>query len=170
MKRRICVVLSLCVVCLILFSSCKREEKGSAKPVVAGFTCGVNITYRALKLNGELTRNADGKLLMTFSEPRSLSGIAISWDGENMAMELGGLSVRVDEAKVPQGALIKSMLRVLTAQPTDGTVTEEGYVMTGEVEGKAYTLVCEPDTGFLRSLSVPEDELSVTFIDAAPLV
>lgn len=170
MKRRICLILSLLTVCLTLFSGCKKEESGAATPVVSGFTCGVNITYRALELQGEMTRNEDGKLLVTFSEPKSLSGIAISWDGEDMAMELGGLSVRVDESRIPQSALIKSMLRVLTAPPVDGSLTQEGYVMTGQVDGKAYTLVCEPDTGFLRSLSVPEDELSVTFVDAAPLV
>ena len=141
----------------------------TAPPVTEDFTCRVAVSYHGMALTGQLSRTVDGKLLMTFSEPASLSGVAIGWDGKTMSMELAGMSIGVDADKVPQGALIKSVLRVLTADLPQGTASEEGTVFSGEVDGTAYTFVCAPDTGLPLSLSVPEEELTVVFTEASLL-
>lgn len=169
MKRWIWVVIVAAVIGGLAFLASRKQEVSAAQPVSDGFTCEVAISYRELSLKGQLSRMADGRLLATFSEPSSLSGVAISWDGENMAMELGGLSVPVNADNVPQGALVKSLLTVLTAELTDGKTAEDGVTYTGDVDGKAYTVVCDADTGFMRSISVPEDELEVIFSEVALL-
>ena len=86
-----------------------------------------------------------------------------------MTMELAGVSVRIAPEKVPQGALIKELLAVLTAEHATGQLTDEGYVLTGEADDHAYTLVCDVHSGLPRSLSVPESGISATFSDAAVL-
>ena len=149
--------------------SCGKRRDDAAKPVTAGFTCEVGIDYRGMTLKGQLSRTQDGCLLVTLSEPPSLSGMAISWDGEEMAMEIGGVRIPVNAANVPQSALIKSLLTVLAVQPAAGEITDEGYVVQGEIDGKAYTIVCAPDTGLIRSMTVPDDELTVTFEQTALL-
>ena len=169
MKHWIWVVIVVAVIGGLAFLSGRKQEVNAAQPVTDGFTCAVEIDYRQLSLKGQLSRMADGRLLATFSEPSSLSGVAISWDGEDMAMEIGGLSVPVSADNVPQGALVKSLLTVLTAELTDGETTQDGVTYTGDVDGKTYTVVCDRDTGFMRSVSVPEDELEVTFFDMALL-
>lgn len=169
MKHRILFGILTALLCTAMLFGCGKRRNDAATPVTAGFTCEVGIVYRGLDLKGELSRTQDGRLLVTLSEPPSLSGMAISWDGKEMAMELGGMRVPVNAANVPQGALMKSLLTVLTASPTAGKITDEGYVVQGEVDGKAYTIVCAPDTGLIRSLSVPDDELTVTFNETALL-
>lgn len=169
MKYRILFGILTVGLCVAMLFGCGNGRDDAATPVTAGFTCEVGIAYRGMNLKGQLSRAQDGCLLVTLSEPPSLGGMAISWDGEEMAMELGGLRVPVNAENVPQGALIKSVLSVLTTEPTDGELTDEGYMVQGEVDGKAYAIVCAPDTGLIRSLSVPDDELTVTFHDTALL-
>ena len=40
---------------------------------------------------------------------------------------------------------------------------------SGEVGGKAYELVCDPDTGAPVSLSMPEEELAAVFTEFTSL-
>ncbi len=169
MKHRILFGILTVLISATMLFGCGKSRGDAAQPVTAGFTCEVSIAYRDMTLKGQLSRVQDGRLLVTLSEPPSLSGMAISWDGKEMAMELGGLRVPVNAENVPQGALVKSLLTVLTAAPAAGEITDEGYVVQGEADGKAYTIVCAPDTGLIRSLSVPDDGLTVTFNETALL-
>ncbi len=169
MKRRIVCLFLTGVFCAVLLVGCGKDLGNTATPVTEGFTCEVSITYRDMELKGQLSRTQEGRLLVTLSEPPSLSGIAISWDGEEMAMELGGLRVPVDAANVPQGALVKCLLSVLSAKPSDARMVDGEYTVQGDVDGKAYTIICEPDTGLIRSLTIPDDELTVMFSKTALL-
>ncbi len=158
----------LCCLSLLLLVGCAVGKK-EVQPVTRGFTCRTAIEYRELELDGQLTCFDNGKLQLAFSRPLSLSGITIAWDGENMTMELGGVSIRVAEEKIPESALVKGLLQVLTAEAAAGVVSKEGYVFTGEVDGQAYTLVCDATTGLPRSLSVPENELHASFTETSLL-
>ncbi len=162
MKRWLRAVAALlAVVCL---SGCANSHPDNvAQPVMEGFSCQAAIHYRELEVITQLTRQTDGKVVMTFSLPKSLSGITLGWDGVDMTMELGGMSMALPVDKVPESALIRCVLDVLAAEHPDGSETEEGYTITGEVDGKAYVLVCDSATGLPLSLSMPEEELEATF-------
>ena len=168
MKRMLFPLLA--VLFISLLCGCARTHPdNAAAPVTNGFTCQASIHYHELELQGQLSRQTDGKLLMAFTAPKSLTGITLGWDGNHMTMELGGMGVAVPTEKVPQGALIQRLLQVLCAPHTNGTVTDEGYVVTGEIDGQPYTFVCDPDTGLPRSLSLPEEELEAVFSQASLL-
>lgn len=169
MKHRLLFAMLAVILLVAMLFGCGKGRADAAKPVTTGFTCAVDIAYRDLALKGQLSRGQDGRLLVSLTEPPSLSGMAVSWDGTEMAMELGGLRVPVNADNVPQGALIKSLMTVLTNAPNNGELTDEGYTVNGEIDGKAYTIVCAPDTGLIRSLSVPDDDLTVTFSETALL-
>lgn len=171
MKRWILTAAALTAATLLaLLPGCgSRHPDNTAHPVTDGFTCRTVIRYHELELHAQLSRQTDGKLMLTFSMPKSLDGVALGWNGTDMTMELGGMSVAVPAEKVPQGALIQRLLQVLSADHGDGSVTEEGYVIVGETDGQAYTLVCDPQTGLPRSLSMPAQELDAAFSHAALL-
>ncbi len=162
MKKHFSFGLTLLLVGCLLLAGCGRQEP-AAPSVASAFSCRVAVNYRELALQGELCRLPENKLQLTFDQPKSLSGVTIGWDGKDMTMELAGISVSVAPDKVPESALIKSLLGVLTATPDNGMLTEEGYVTEGQVDGLAYTLVCDSETGIPTALSVPENELSVVF-------
>ncbi len=158
---------AVAAVLLLLLAGCGRSRHGdSAPPVTEGFTCQATIQYRDMGLQGRLARDTDGKLTLAFSLPKTLEGVTIGWNGSDMTMELGGMSIAVPTEQVPQGALIQRLLQVLSADHRDGTVTDEGYVIAGDIEGAAYTLVCDPATGLPVTLSLPTEELEVAFTEA----
>lgn len=152
----------LCAMLLFL-SGC--GDANTVPPITDGFTCHTVVTYREMSLEGDLTCGKDGGVQMTFAQPKSLYGITLAWDGQEMTMELGGMSLSVEADKVPQSALLCCLARVLGADHGAGSRTEDGYVIAGEIEGKAYELVCDATSGTPLSLSIPDEELTATFSD-----
>lgn len=169
--KRVLLQLSVwmcCALMLVGLVGCTVTREG-VQPVTSGFTCLAEISYRELELGGQLTRYDDGKMVLTFAEPASLSGLSVGWDGRNMTMELAGMSIAIEESKVPQSALIKGLLHVLSADLTDGEREDDVYVITGTVDSMEYTLTCDAATGLPRSLSMPENELEARFLQARVL-
>lgn len=158
-------VLRLCAVlcAALLLVGCGAPQL--AAPVTDGFTCRAAMQYREMAVEGELTCSADGGASLSFALPKSLQGVTLAWDGREMAMELGGMSLAVPSDKVPESALIRCLLTVLTAAHPGGSLTDDGYVIEGEAEGTAYTLVCDPTSGLPLSLTVPDEELEAVFTD-----
>ncbi len=154
-----------CVLLLVGLVGCTTTRERT-EPVTSGFTCLAEISYRELELGGQLTRYDDGKMVLTFAEPSSLSGLSVGWNGRDMTMELSGMSIAIAEDKVPQSALIKALLHVLSADATDGEREDDTYVVTGTVDGVSYTLTCDAATGLPRSLSMPDNELEAHFLQA----
>ncbi len=163
--RRLYALL-LSVLLLGVAGCSSSHPDNTVSPVTAGFTCHTAMQYHELALEADMTRDTAGKLTLTFTAPNTLEGVAIGWDGKDMTMELGGMSVAVPADRVPQGALVQQLLCILATDHGDGTVTEEGYTVQGDLAGSPYTLVCHPDIGFPQRLSYPAEELQVTFTDA----
>lgn len=163
MKKWVYKIGVLLLAPLLLLTGC--GDTHTAPPITDGFTCHTAVTYREMSIEGDLTCGKDGTVQMAFDQPKSLYGITLAWDGQEMAMELGGMSLTVAADKVPQSALICCLARVLAAKHGDGSRTDDGYVIAGEVDGMAYELVCDPTSGTPVSLSMPEEELTATFTD-----
>ncbi len=158
----------LCCLSLLILVGCSAGS-GLVPPVTNGFTCTAAIDYRELSVEGTMTCLDNGKLMLSFTRPDTLSGVTISWDGERMAMELGGVTVHLEESAIPQSALIKNILEVLNASHGDGVLSETGSTHTGQIGDMAYTLVCDATTGLPQSLSIPENELRAVFNNAERL-
>ncbi|MBR5524787.1 MAG: hypothetical protein IKU51_05945 [Clostridia bacterium] len=165
MKHRLTTMVALLAALLLLVGCGDRHPDNVKTPVTDRFSCVAQIAYGEMEAVARLRHTAEGKLTATFSEPKSLSGVTVGWDGEGMTLELGGMSLAIPQEKVPQSALVACLMQVLEASHPAGSRTEDGYVIEGEAEGMAYTLVCDPDTGLPRSLSVPEQELEATFTE-----
>ncbi len=155
-------VWACCALMLVGLVGCTSTGK-EVQPITSGFTCLAEISYRELELGGQLTRYDDGKMVLTFAEPSSLSGLSVGWNGKDMTMELGGMSIAISEDKVPQSALVKGLLHVLSAEAADGVPEDDEYIFTGTVDGMDYILSCDAATGLPRSLSMPDNELQARF-------
>ena len=140
-------------------------QRETLDPVTEGFSCRAAITYGEMEVDARLACTPEGKMTISFLLPKSLSGVTFGWDGAAMTMELGGMSLALPAEKVPQSALLYCLVQVLEAEHPVGTRTEDGYVITGEADGKTYTLVCDPATGLPQSLSMPEEELEAFFTE-----
>ena len=140
-------------------------DAAPASPITDGFSCHAAVTYREMDIEGDLTCGKDGTVELSFDQPKSLYGITLRWDGKEMKMALGEMSLAVPAEKVPQSALLCCLAQVLAADHGGGTNTDDGYVIAGEVDGKTYELVCASDSGTPIALSMPEEELTATFTE-----
>lgn len=87
------------------------------------------MTYQDMRVKGHLTRMSAGTLKMEFTEPATLNGMSMEWDGETISVKYAGLSFGVDPAAVPESALGKGLLDALDAgfrSGGEGQMTDKG--------------------------------------------
>lgn len=166
MNKRVCRAVAVTAAVVLTLCGCQQP---APEPDTDGFTCRATVRYREMDVEGTLTCTEDGKMTLDFTLPKSLQGVTLGFDGTEMTMGLGGMDLTVPTEQIPQSALLVCLLRTLSAPHPDGTETEEGLVIRGEVEQTAYVLVCDPASGLPRSLSVPDEELEAVFTEVKSL-
>ena len=104
MTRRFFGLCLALLMALLLCTACNSQNKNPEKPVTTGFACDVDMTYQDMRVKGHLTRMSAGTLKMEFTEPATLNGMSMEWDGETISVKYAGLSFGVDPAAVPESA------------------------------------------------------------------
>lgn len=154
----------LLAVTAALLCLCGCGKKAAIDPITDGFTARAAIRYKEMDVEGQFSCSADGRVNMVFSRPKSLDGVTLGWNGTEMQMQLGGMTIAVAEDSMPDGGLIRCLTEVLASvEPKQGKKAGTDYVISGEADGTAYTLVCDAETGLPRSLSVPDEDLTAEF-------
>lgn len=167
MKRLCACLLSLFLLSFALFGCSKAPEKTA--PVTAGFACHMDASFGDMTVSATLSKPDTDSLSLKFEKPAALSGIVLTRSEEGLAMTLAGMHIQLTADKVPQGALLESLFDALSGPLSAGEQTDEGYIMNGEADGKAYTVVFDPATGMPLRLSVPADSLEAVFSEATPV-
>lgn len=151
---------------LLLCGCAKSPAAPSQQPVTMGFTCDMTGSYRGTAVAGKLTRSSVGLLTVKLSQPEDLDGVEMEWNGEKVLLRMFGLSVEVDPNTIPESALGMGILKSLDAamqNPEAGALTEAGVKTSGSCENGTYELISDPETGYLKSLSVPSLEFTAQF-------
>ncbi len=160
----------LAAITAALLCLCGCGKQTTIDPITDGFTAQASIQYKGMDVQGQFSCSADGRVTMVFSLPRSLDGVTLGWNGSEMQMRLGGMTIAVAEDSMPDGGLIRCLTRVLSSvKPKEGEREGADYIISGEVEDTAYTLVCDAESGLPKSLSVPDEELTATFLQVTVL-
>lgn len=167
MKRLCACLLTFLFPALALIGCSKAPEKSA--PVTAGFSCRMDASFGDMTVSATLSKPDADSLSLKFEKPAALSGIVLARSEEGLAMTLAGMRIQLTADKVPQGALLESLFEALSGPLSAGKQTDEGYTVTGEADGKAYTVVFDPATGMPRRLSVPADSLEAVFSEAVSL-
>lgn len=157
---------ALLAVMLTVMVGC-HPQTPRVQPNTAEFTCDIRAAYKELAVAGSLTRHSAGTLELKFTEPSTLDGLTAVWDGETVTMHLYGLSFTADPTSIPESGLGQELVAVLDAALRGEGEREIGeggtVVLTGETAAGAYTLVCDGNSGYPLSLSVPALPLSAEF-------
>ena len=100
---------------------CGCGTKSRIDPITDGFTAAATIRYKEMDVAGQFSCSSDGRVNMVFTLPKSLDGVTLGWNGSEMQMRLGGMTITVSEDSMPDGGLIRCLTRVLAAvEPTGG--------------------------------------------------
>lgn len=160
---RRCTALLLCIL-LIGTAGC-GSSKSAEPPKTVNFTCDFTATYRELEFAGSLERASAGMLKVSLTVPNALNGMTLTWDGETKRVSLGMLHFAVDSALPPSGfgQLLLDTLDAAFCNPGESTLAAAGAQVSGRVGQYEYQLTCEPETGTLLSLQIPDADLSIHF-------
>ena len=168
MFRRLSAVCAVFTCLVLMLTSCSPGAAGHTAPTFTGFSCNADIAYRDMTVKGRLSRVSAGTLTLDIEEPATLSGMTLSWDGEQVRVNMLGLSVNLDPADIPASALGSALVDTLDAalRVQDQAVLSDGVMkLEGECTAGGYTVTSDPETGALLTVSVPALELSATFAD-----
>ena len=167
MKRNF---LRFAAVTAALFLLCGCGKQTAMDPITDGFTAQAAIRYKEMDVQGQFSCSADGRVTMAFTRPNTLAGVTFGWNGSEMQMKLGSMTIAVAQDSMPDGGLVQCLTRVLASvEPNNGELDGGDYVIRGEAEGVAYTLVCDAATGLPKTLSVPEEQLTAEFTQVTKL-
>lgn len=161
-KRAVAILLA--AACLPVLGGCNQSDP--TPPQTTGFSCEITAVCDDLTVQGTLSRPTAEQLSLTVTQPETLSGLALAWDGTALSARWHGLSVPLDRELLPDTSLIEGLISSLDAAlgaAGTGTVTEEGTVIEGQAGGHPFCLIADPATGMLRSLDIPDLDIAVTF-------
>lgn len=148
---------------LFWLTGCSRK---AAPPAAIDFLCDAHILYKDIEIGANLTRTKAGVLKMDIYDPPSLEDMVITLDSGRIEVEMYGMSFNLNPDNLPVSGLAKGVLDVLdTVAKSDEPprLTENGAVLVGKSQNGDFTLISDPDTGELVSLSVPDIPLEITF-------
>lgn len=152
------------VALLLMGTACGKKAPREARAV--DFSCDFAATCDGLAVAGTLTRYTAGTLELAFEQPATVKGLTATWDGEDVTLTMLGLSFDIDPDDIPESAIGEGVVAVLDEvlyAEAAGREQNGELVFEGEVAGGAYTLVCDGESGFPRSLAIPESNLHITF-------
>lgn len=159
------IVFVLTAACGLMLSGCHRSSRPA--PVQAtGFCCEITAVSGDLTVQGTLSRPNAAQLSLVLTKPETLSGLKLDWNGTELSAQWHGLSVPLDQARLPDTSLMEGLIAGLDAAlgaAETGRLTEEGTVIEGEIGAHAFRLLADPTTGQLRTLQIPDWKLTVTF-------
>jgi hypothetical protein len=76
---------------IVLLVGCSRINPPE-QPISTGFECDAKIEYKDMLIKGHITRVSAGTLKMEITEPASLNGMSMEWDGETISVKLYGMT------------------------------------------------------------------------------
>ena len=174
------VLLSALPVCLLTGCTGATAESDFQPSLDPSFTVTAEMDYSdAQQASFSLTRYSDGVWDATFSEPASLAGVVLTFDGSAVSASYKGLAFTVPKSAMGAKTMLLYVTDVLDtfegAEAPPCTQAEDGrWSAAGDCEGGSYTVTFSAD-GTLAGFTLPSQPLTLTFSgyicnssDAAP--
>ncbi|MGN1412567.1 MAG: hypothetical protein ACI4WH_08710 [Oscillospiraceae bacterium] len=172
MKKRILLLTSL----TILLTSCGTVgvEKTSPKDVLTEpFSCTANIITPDIEATGTLSHEGVGCWDIEFSEPSTLSGVNLTFDGVNSEASYKGLSFSIPKDAVPINSMLLCLATAIDEISTneDKNATSKDDILTfkGSTDCGDYVLTVDEKTGDILTFEMDNLQLIMTFSDVKTL-
>lgn len=146
----------------------KPDSRTDNRPITSGFSCTASAEYAGMTVRGRLTRETGGALTLNVTEPPTLRGALLTLTNDKLTVAIGSLKTSLDPGQYPQlGAMpvLLSALDAAAALTDGGERTAAGLQFSGETDAGRFSLLSDPATGNLLSLTLPDVPLTVTFSD-----
>ena len=168
MSKRVVLLTSL----VIFLTSCGTVggEKTSPKEVLTEpFSCTANIVTPDIEAIGTLSHEGLGSWNIEFSEPSTLSGVQLIFDGINSETSYKGLSFSMPKDAVPINSILLCLANAIdeisTNEENSATSKDNTLTFKGSTDCGDYILTVDENTGNLNTFQMDNLELTITFSD-----
>lgn len=172
-KRKLILPLTSLVILLTSCGTVGESQTDTKDVLTEPFTCTANITTANVDAVGVLTRKDVGNWSIEFSEPSTLSGVTLTFDGVTSEASYKGLTYSMPKDAVPINStllcLATAIDEISTNEETSATAKDGSLTFKGSVDGGEYILTVDETTGDLTSFIMDNLELTMTFSNVQPL-
>lgn len=170
MKKYIRIVLCIALIfCTVLLASCGKpgvkEERPPAIP--AAFSTDIEAVTPVQNFKAHLNYKNMNSCVIRFSQPLTLNGVEMIWDGQTVRVQYKGVGFDVDVSKFPQSAIgtevINSVNAAVKSENLKIEKTGEDWSYSGTTKSGAFTIIQDGATGYLRSINLPDNDVEILF-------
>lgn len=166
-------LLASMLVCMIVFAvvSCSSPMKQTTKRqnnLNTQFSAVMNVSLDKLNADGTITRFSDGNWEAEFDSPNTLSGVKLSFEGNNVSASYKGLNFSVPRSAIPVKAMLTNLISAVDTaareEELQGSESEGLLNITGSLDGGDYTLSVDSN-GNIHTFEMPNNLLKIAFSD-----
>jgi len=168
MKKRFLGITAVCMAALL--TACSFGKVGGSGTVKNGLntqmTADVAITIDEFTASGKVTRESEGVWVLDFNEPKTVSGVKLSFTNGEAEASYKGLSFSVPHTALPVKSMMLNLITVVEEQAKleelEGKLKDEFFEIKGKLECGDYILTVDKD-GKLVNFAMPGSKLDMKF-------
>ncbi|MDE6035021.1 MAG: hypothetical protein K2G36_03835 [Ruminococcus sp.] len=169
MKRLVSMVVM--IVTVVMFVGCTspiKPETSRKNGLKSAFESKVNISIDKLNAEGIVKRFGEGVWDVEFSEPNTLSGVKLAFDGGVVTASYKGLDFSVPQSAMPVKAMMMNLIEAVDTnarlEELKGSEKDNVLEVTGSLDGGDYVISVGKD-GRLVSFDMENNKLKMIFSD-----
>lgn len=168
-------LLCLTLLLFLLLTACGKtsgdsNERPPAIPSSFQTTAEVNTPLQTFK--AEVEYKSINNCTIRFTAPATINGIEMVWDGTMCRLQYKDVGFDVDLSKFPQSAagsqIINSVTAALKLENIEIEKTGDNWSYSGVTKSGKFEIIQDGKTGYLTSISLPEQKVTVTFTNFQP--
>lgn len=161
--RKVC--LTAMAFLFLLAAGCSAGRQLKAEDLIFTFSCKTDIVCAEESATCSYSRSG-----MEAAELSVLSGhaqgLGCLWNGDGFSLTYLGLAAQSSACILPDGSYASVLVKTMDAAAQNGALTwTHGCEFSGNAAGYDFTLTADPDTGRIKTLSVPDRDFQATFYD-----
>lgn len=167
--------LSACFLFILILCGCAGALPPASPPqptIPVGFEGDCNVVCRDMEIQAHISRPNAQSCLITVTAPESLNGVTVDYTGGALSLTYGIIKQTLDIKKIPQAAFAPAVIHALDEiagfQPENALLENGNYILNIASEYGDITAVLDGETGAIKTVEIPSQEVKITFTSFAP--
>ena len=158
--KLLCVFFS---VLTVLLCGCEHNKHTSA--VKTDFSADFSAEYRGLKLSGSLVNTRQGYCAIELSAPKTLEGLSVTRQDNELSIARGGVKATADESYLPSDSFY-TVLHDIFEAASDGSGTPNGDKKVKLALPLGEATIELDDEGYPAAANMSDNSFSITFLNS----
>ena len=159
----------LLVLAVFFFSACSqgKEEKQSVPTTDRPFSSSISIAYKDLSYKANLTFRNSASATLEITSPENISGLIFTLSNDNLSARYEGLDFPLDtldsRTKTAAGMLFSAIANAGASKNVKVDREKNEFSVSNKIYSYKYTMIFDKTSGAIKSFSVPDEELFISF-------